>query len=88
MNEDELRKTLKEIGDLLIEKNKNYGERNIMVLGERGVLVRASDKVARLTQLVWNKEQGTADETVDDTWRDLAGYAIIGLMVHRGVFEK
>ena len=84
MNEQALDKILAEIRETLLEKNKRYGRENIARFGERGVLVRASDKVERLIQMVWNSVADTADESVEDSWRDLAGYAIIGLMVRRG----
>lgn len=87
MNEKELDKILQEIKELLIVKNKKYGEKNILKFGEKGVVVRSSDKIERLIQLVWNNEKGTNDENIDDTWKDLAGYVVIGLMVQRKVFE-
>ena len=80
----ELDKILSEVREVLIKKNEKYGMENIRVFGERGVLIRANDKTERLIQLVWKNVPEPSDETIDDTWKDLVGYGIIGMMVHRG----
>ena len=79
-NVDEI---MKEIRELLIKKQQKYGKYNISKFGEKGVLIRSNDKIERLTQLIWNNVPEPLDETIEDTWRDLAGYSIIGLMVRR-----
>ena len=84
MNKQVLDEILKEIRELLIRKNEKYGNNNISIFGERGVVVRSSDKAQRLIQLVWIGVAEPEDETIEDTWLDLAGYAVIGLMVRRG----
>lgn len=69
----------------LIKKDHDYGSGNIHQFGERGVLVRATDKINRLYNLLWTgEEEEVNDEAVDDTWKDLAGYAIIGYMERHG----
>ena len=84
MNEEELQKILKEIGDLLKMKNKMYGDENMLKIGEKGALVRMEDKVMRLQNLLRLKEQGTNQEAeIEDNWKDIAGYGIIGLMLQR-----
>lgn len=86
------RKLLKELAELLIKKQKDYGSRNILDCGELGVVVRCSDKIARLRNLfgitdgTLNKK-ATNNEAVDDSWMDLANYAIIALMVRRNAFD-
>jgi hypothetical protein len=84
MNKEEIDKICEEIKNLLIEKNKRYGKTNISEFGEQGVTIRINDKVERLKNIVMNKVEETDDERLEDTYKDLAGYAIIGLMVHRG----
>ena len=69
--------------ELFARKQESYGSGNINSFGELGVLIRASDKIERLKQLVMNKKTNDL-ETVADTWTDLLGYGIIGLLVHRG----
>ena len=73
-----------EIKNLLIEKNKRYGENNIRKFGEQGIVIRASDKVERLRTMLFEKVGDTNDESIDDTWMDLAGYAILALMLRKG----
>lgn len=64
-------------------KQQRYGCGNIAAFGEHGVLVRSHDKMARLINLT-RTGQEPADETKDDTWGDLATYAIIALMCRWG----
>ena len=73
--------------ELMFRKQNDYGPRNILDLGVRGVFCRAYDKVARLKRLVWEgKDSRVLDEGVEDTWRDLANYGMIAVMVERGWF--
>lgn len=75
-----------ELVDVLISKQHDYGKGNIADFGELGVLVRANDKIERLKNLV--KTGNTpSNESVDDSWLDLANYAIIALMLRRGYWE-
>ena len=68
-------------------KQSSYGHHNISRFGERGVIVRMSDKLSRLVNLRWNdKENKIADERVEDTYLDSAVYALIGILVHRGIW--
>lgn len=63
---------------LFMEKSAAYGFKNIAASGEDGVLVRMSDKFARLQ----NKE--IPGESLDDTLRDLMNYAAILLLLRSG----
>jgi len=74
-----------ELAELVIKKQADYGQRNILDFGELGLLVRANDKIARLRNLILNKKEGITEPKMD-AWRDLAGYAIIRLMLDRGWF--
>jgi hypothetical protein len=78
--EDACRIVAAECIALLISKQKDYGKDNILEFGELGLLIRANDKMARLKNLL---KSGTVprNENVEDTWSDLANYAIIALMV-------
>lgn len=66
-----------EIANLLDQKRQDYGTENIRKFGSYGVLVRVSDKVERLINLT-GKEPNF--ETTEDTWKDIAGYAILALI--------
>ena len=70
---------------LMIDKQRDYGPGNITAHGEYGVMVRASDKLARLNNLL-NKKGPARFESIQDSWADLANYAIIAMMLRRGTF--
>ncbi len=77
-----------EIVDLIASKQHDYGHDNINAFGEFGVLVRANDKLARLRNLISDVQRdGPANESIEDSWFDLAGYAIVALMLRNGSFE-
>lgn len=69
-----------EIVDLLDKKRHDYGTNNITKFGSKGVLVRVSDKVERLITLTWESDKEPNFESVEDTWKDIAGYAILALI--------
>lgn len=71
--------------DLMCRKQHDYGHGNILSFGLFGVVVRASDKVARLENLM-AKGLTPANESVEDTLRDIVGYGAIALMLERGTF--
>lgn len=67
-----------EIVELLLRKNADYGDawqRN----GAVGVLVRSLDKALRL-ETISGREALVVDESAEDTLRDMAGYALLGLL--------
>ncbi len=48
-----------------------------------------SDKLERLWRLVWKGRWNPLDdETVEDTYFDMAGYALIAILVHRGLWPS
>lgn len=71
----ELAKVIEAIKDLLIAKNASYGDDNLRRFGRYGILVRVSDKVERIRNLL-ESGQTAVFETEKDTWMDIAGYAI------------
>lgn len=76
--EHKIRATLAEVGDLLTEKNAGYGEKNLCKHGHLGIMVRLSDKIARLEHMI-----DTGSEVDEDIYKDIAGYAINGLRLMR-----
>lgn len=70
---------------LMVSKQRDYGYGNITKFGELGCLVRASDKVERLSNL-FKRGVSPSNESVSDSWRDLANYSIIVLMLRKCVF--
>lgn len=79
--EDNINSVCDEIKELLIEKNKMYGNSFFKTLHEYGyilICVRLEDKLNRLKQIILKgiKDDKT-DERLIDTITDLAGYAIL-----------
>ena len=82
--EDACRKVAGQIADLVIKKQKDYGHDNINAFGELGLVVRTNDKIARLRNL--HGKEGVTEPRID-AWRDIAGYALIALMLDEGTFN-
>ena len=76
---------LNDLRQVLLKKQADYGYQNITDFGEYGCLVRANDKISRLKNL--GKKVAPNFESIEDSWVDLANYAIIALMLRRKVFE-
>ena len=75
----------KELVVLLRSKQADYGPENIMSTGHQGLAVRLTDKVARLRNLTLNNKE-PKNESLRDTYMDIAGYGIIGMMLIDGRF--
>ena len=79
-----------ELGDLLVRKHQDYGPKNISDApggAINGLLVRMHDKMARLKNLHYNNKSANY-ESIEDTYKDLANYAVIALMVLRDKWDK
>ena len=79
-----------EIGNLLISKQQDYGPGNINnAFGGpiNGLLVRIGDKFERLKNL-YKGSHAPKHESVEDSFKDMANYAVIALMVERGTWPK
>jgi hypothetical protein len=77
---------LMKLGDLLIRKNSDYGcsawQEPLMAPGvnpRTAILVRMSDKVARVHALMQQNGTGLVEESLEDTIRDLQGYCLLWL---------
>jgi len=77
---------INEMVSLLVGKQADYGHDNINRFGMVGLIVRISDKVARLANL-YRKNTSPKNESVLDTWRDLVGYSVIGEMLADNTFN-
>lgn len=78
------------IARTVIKKQKDYGPNNIRrsPYGPLpGLVVRLYDKIARLANLS-GKNATPENESLRDTFVDIAGYAIIGLMILDDTFPK
>ena len=85
MNEEEMKKIAEEIKQILIKKNKVYGNKNVIKMGKLGVLTRIEEKIERLRHMIANEIEDI--ETREDSWKDIAGFGIIGAMLERGKWE-
>lgn len=66
-------------------KQHDYGSHNIADFGELGVLVRTNDKIRRLKNLQGKGE--AKNESIDDTWLDIAVYGVIALLCRKGIWK-
>lgn len=67
----------------LKKKNEDYGNSAIKNGGLVGNYVRISDKLNRLQNLTAKSEAEQNFESISDTWLDLAGYAVIGVIISK-----
>ena len=79
---------LLEAAELFDQKQMDYGPNNIAEFGEMGVVVRTNDKMARMKNLLFKggmwSPQNAANESIEDTWKDIGNYGLIGLLCLRG----
>jgi len=73
--------------ELMISKQRDYGKGNIIKFGHIGIMVRVSDKIERLLNLMKNN-RNPSNESVVDSYKDISNYALIGIMLLRGTFER
>src|SRR6266545_1351116 len=66
---------------LLDRKHQDYGSTNIANHGIIGIMVRMDDKFCRLNNLLGKKRKRPMNDSIRDTFRDIANYAIIALLV-------
>ena len=75
---------------LFDSKQLDYGSANISLNGELGVMVRCTDKVSRMRNMLFKQLKGDTEvnhESLEDTYRDLANYGIIGTMLNKGTWK-
>lgn len=87
-----VRDVMLELGDLLIKKHKDYGPKNISNSpygATNGLVVRMWDKIARIVNLTKDGKNISAEnEPLEDSFKDIANYGIIGLLVLRGKWDN
>ena len=83
--------TFNELETLLINKHLDYGPKNISQSPGgpiNGLRVRMHDKIARINNLVDKGIYNPQYESLEDSFKDLANYAIIGLLVLRQQWDS
>jgi hypothetical protein len=86
-----VRDTMLELGDLLIKKHRDYGAKNISNSpygATQGLVVRMWDKIARIVNLTKQGNTTAENEPLEDSFKDIANYGIIGLLVLRGKWDS
>lgn len=86
-----VRDVMQELGDLLIKKHRDYGPKNITNSPygpTQGLVVRMWDKIARIVNLTKQGNVTAENEPLEDSFKDIANYGIIGLLVLRGKWDK
>ena len=87
--ESALDKKFQEAFDLLIKKHRDYGPKNISHSpggALNGLRVRIHDKLARINHLL-DSGATPENESLRDSFIDMANYAMIGLMVLDGDWD-
>ena len=88
--EEDVRIIYDELMSVLLAKHKDYGPRNIADApggALNGLRVRIHDKTARINNLI-DKSREPKYESLEDSFKDLANYAIIALLVLRNKWDK
>ena len=88
--EEDVRIVYDELMSVLIKKHKDYGAKNIADApggALNGLRVRIHDKTARINNLL-DFQRKAEYESLEDSFKDLANYAIIALLVLRGKWDK
>jgi hypothetical protein len=76
-----------ELLKMFLKKHHDYGKGNIMDTKELGIAFRVSDKLNRLKFLLSN-DKNPENESIEETWIDIAVYAVIAVLYRRGWFQK
>jgi methionyl-tRNA formyltransferase len=69
------------------KKQLDYGSGNIAAFMELGVLVRCNDKIERLKNLTRKGQMSPNNESIVDSWLDLANYGLIGALCNKGIWK-
>lgn len=80
MNKESIKNITDEVTEILLKKNQDYGGASFD-LGLNGNMVHLWDKVSRLRSLIGCDKKEPNFESVEDTLKDIIGYAVIGLHI-------
>lgn len=77
----------RELKEMFLKKHKDYGKGNILDTGELGIAFRISDKLNRVKHLLINHKL-PENESVEETWVDIAVYGVIAVLLRRSWFKR
>lgn len=94
MFQTEYDEIISEMRELSIKKGHDYADKEDRLSNFKlselagvpswvGILIRCGDKYSRLMEYAKKGEFMVKDESVEDDFRDLANYAILGLIAYR-----
>ena len=85
---------VEEMYQVHLDKNADYSPANVLGMGELGVIVRMWDKMTRLMNLLgfevkvefvqYTGPKEAVNESVEDSYRDMSVYAVIGRLYREG----
>lgn len=78
-------RVIEDIEHTLNEKFLAYGKDSVLKPGAQGILDTIKIKVERLESLL-DGATPTKDNPIEDSWRDLAGWSVLGSMLHWKIF--
>lgn len=92
-------KILSDMWQTHLDKNHDYSPANILLTGTTGLVTRIWDKTARLLNLTGfkfkailhegvNPPKNPKNESIEDTYRDLTVYGVIGILLLRDKWGK
>lgn len=71
---------------MFLKKHRDYGKGNILSGKDLGIAFRISEKAERLKNLLMSGS-APANESIEETFVDIAVYAVIGVLYRRGQFQ-
>jgi len=84
---------VEELKELHSRKNRDYAQKDPLsnlkmcerggLPAWKGVIVRLTDKISRLLTFMEREKYAVNDESVEDSFRDTAVYAILGLILYQ-----
>lgn len=84
MPDDPFADIIGDIHGMLLKKHHDYGPKNLDEFGTLGILIRVSDKLNRVKNMIQSgKDGGHVGEKEEQEWLDIAGYAIQALRIKR-----
>jgi len=76
-----------EVLQMFLKKHQDYGKGNILSIEELGIAMRIMEKAERLKNLLIKQGESPANESIEETWVDIATYAVIAILFRRGQFQ-